>query len=83
MSQRAMARSMGVAQPSWRSIERGIKPPGRSLLLRLYYSIDSLELKNLILLLLYYNDSNTNISKDIIEEYTLVYSSLDILTKES
>ncbi len=77
MSQRGMAKSLGIAQPSLRSIELGIKPPGRSLLLKFYYTIDSSDMKSLILLLLYYNDSNLNITIDTLEEYTKVYSSLE------
>ena len=77
MSQRGMAKSLDIAQPSLRSLELGLKPPGRSLLLKFYFTIDSSHLKSLILLLLYYNDSNISITKDTLEEYTKVYSSLE------
>lgn len=35
VSQRAMARRLGVKQPTWRNVELGVKPPGRVLFIRM------------------------------------------------
>ena len=54
ISQRAMARRLGVTQPTWRNVEIGVKPPGRVLFIRMILFLKLTKKQILILSKLYH-----------------------------
>jgi len=60
ISQRALARRLGVTQPTWRNVELGIKPPGRVLFIRMILFL-KLTKKQILSLSRLYHHYNINL----------------------
>jgi transcriptional regulator with XRE-family HTH domain len=69
ISQRALARRLGVTQPTWRNVEIGAKPPGRVLFIRmiLFLKLTKKQILSLSKLYHYHNIELMAGEKEILE----------------